>query len=187
MLMTQIPILLPTRLPTMPGKSIEWGMSQADCLAALGNPNPVDQDEYYAVLALQLNGSGSQPLNVVFMFDDDEANITPKGRPGLWRIEATLYETQNFLDEPNAEAIDALTDKFQEQYDNLVDLFIEILGEPDFDGESSDEDYPDDQAAWQIASWNRPNDGNSRLQLEFDHPDRESPLTIKVVCYKLLV
>ena len=184
MLLTKIPILLPSSLLTKPGKAIKWRMSQADCLRALGNPKLIDQSEYYLIVALQLDGYGSQPQRVNFMFDNDAVYATAKNEPGLWRIESTLHKTQNFLDEPNYEAIDALTADFQHLYDGMVASYADILGQPDFIGNLADDEYPDDQAAWQIAFWNRPNDGDSRFQVELDHPDRESPLTIKIACYR---
>ncbi len=92
------------------------------------------------------------------------------------------------LEESNYEAVDVLTIQFQHIYDGLVASYIEELrAQPDFKGSWGEEGYPDDEVAWQIAFWNRPEEGNSRLQLEFDHPDRESPLTIKLACYRLSV
>lgn len=159
-------MLLPTYL--LPDNlGLKWGISKEECLAQLGTPLIRATSNYLVVKLCLLN----EPYEIGLQF---------KTSQGLWRIEANLYISRDFWENYTNDEMDAIISEYQNYYNNLKDYCILELGPPDFSGRWGTDGYPEDQTANHITYWNNP---QGRMQIEYEHPDKEYPIIVRVACY----
>jgi hypothetical protein len=159
-------VILPTNLlPSAFG--LQWGMSKTNCLAEL-HVTPLKESPSYVRVHLPIDDGFYE---VGLQFDKQE---------GLWRIEVNLYISRSFWDNYTYEEMDRIWQEYMEHYNHVKEHCISALGPPDFSGFWGTEGYPDDQTATHLTYWDRP---SGRMQVQFEHPDKEYPMFVTVACY----
>jgi hypothetical protein len=160
-------MLLPTHiLPDALG--IDWGLPKEQCLQLL-NAIPLKQSTTCATVNLTIQES-SYKLNLLF-----------NDHNGLERIEVNLYVSRDFWDDDyTSDEMESIWTEFTDHYNYVVEHCSSVLGPPSFSGNWRMEGYPEGQAASNITYWNHP---KGRMQIELDHPDKEFPMFVRVVCY----
>lgn len=152
---------------------IQWGMSKEECLTRL-NVVITKQSTKHIVFKLLVDGN----------FYDATLRFNNSG--GLNRVELHLFLSQPFDDDNWDETTTALVLQIEAEYKNLYlklkEDYIALLGEPDFIGNWEDKEFPEDQSASFIAYWNNI---EGRIQLEYDHPDKNFPVFVNLACYPI--
>lgn len=151
--------LLPSAL------NLEWGMSKAQCLTLL-NMAPLKESLTHAAITVSVQGN------------EYEAHLQFDDRGGLNRIEIYLHVSQSFWGDAPGEEILRIEEEYKAQYNRLKEAYSWVLGPPAFSGAWGTDGYPEDEAAAQITYWDHP---EARVQLEYDHPDKEYPVFIRTV------
>jgi hypothetical protein len=146
---------------------LKWGMSKADCLELLHVPL-LKESPWYVHVRLPIY-DGSYEVGLEF---DQHKNLR--------RIEVHLYISRSFWDDYTAEEMETIEAEYLDHYNHLKEYWVSVLGPPDFSGPWGTEGYPDDQGAVHITYWDHP---EGRMQIEFDHPDKEYPMFVTAVCY----
>lgn len=147
---------------------LEWGMSKEECLAKL-DVVPKKQTPDYAIVELLIQDSSYE---IDLDFDNDEK---------LERIEIYLYVSRDFWNADwTYEEMERIHDEFEGHYDRLVEQYSSILGPPDFSSDWGVDGYPEYQGTGNLVYWNNP---AGRIQVEFDHQDKEAPVWVRLVCY----
>jgi len=138
-------------------------LEQLDAPLLKNSPNYVIvrlsiQDEFYDV-GLQFNASGD-----------------------LARIEINLFVSRDFWEEYTSDEMDAVIYQYKNNYNQLKEYCISELGLPDFSGSWEMDGYPENQTADHITFWDNT---QGRIQIEFEHPDKEYPIFVRIACYVL--
>lgn len=161
-------MLMPTSiLPDRLG--INWGMSREQCLNLL-NVTPLRQSPTYAIVRISVQGSLHE---VCLLFDEHR---------GLQRIEVDLHVSRDFWDDYYPGEMEEITTEYLEHYRQAVERCRIVLGSPDFSGQWDTQGYPEDQTAANITYWTYP---QGRSQIEFDHPDKEFPMVVRIASYPM--
>ena len=156
-------MILPVHLlPSSLG--LKWGMSKEHCLAVL-EAMPLKESDTFVTVKIQIQGS---LYDVHLLFDDSG---------GLERIRLYLYMSRSFWDEYSGEEIVRTEMEYRGHYDRLKEYYSVVLGPPNFSGAWGTAEYPEDEIAADITYWNHP---EGRMQLEYDHPDKELPVFVSV-------
>lgn len=159
-------VILPTHLqPSIFG--LTWGMSKDHCQDRL-NTTPLRETQSYIVVEVKILGKSYQ---VGLQFDKNG---------GLWRVEVNLYTSRAFWENFTYDEMDSTTAEYQAYYNQLKEYCISVLGSPEFSGFWGTDGYPENQTANHITYWDQP---EGRLQIEFEHPDKEYPMFVRVACY----
>jgi hypothetical protein len=161
-------MILPQDLaPTALG--LQWGWSKAQCLHRL-RVTASRMAAGYATVWLPVRDEPRE-LTLRFRSGDDD----------LHRIEANLYISPSFWElSLNDEDKNELQVLYLRHFERAKEQWAAILGTPRFAGTVGDPGYPKDQVAQRLAFWDQP---AGRVQIEFEHPQPEHPVSVKASCY----
>jgi hypothetical protein len=153
--------LLPEKL------GLKWGITREQALTQLGISPPNSSTAFLTVrLAVQ------EEEHDVHMLFDEHAQ--------LYRLEVDIDTSRDFWGEYSLEEFRATRLAYRDRYQRMVEICILTLGPPDFSGEWGSAGYPEDQTASLISYWSY---DSGRMQVEYDHPDKEFPIVIRMSCY----
>jgi hypothetical protein len=152
--------------------SLTWGASKKQCLEILA-VSPAAETAIMLAFDLTLQKTLHQ---VSLWFDEQQ---------GLERIEVIVYESKWFWDDSPIDELEATYKEYQIHYENLVRLHSQVLGAPDYSGRWGEEGFPEPQYSrntGELTYWNRP---EGRMQIGIGQEDRETPVFVEMVCYRV--
>ena len=156
-----------TSLQWMPSDlDLPWGTSLDECKSRYGEY--ITSSSSFQ-LSLWLPNQ-EQPIELVF---DDVYQLE--------RIQVTLAVSRDFWDNISTEEYRATATKFQQFYREKLAEYQSVLGIPDFQGDWDSPGYPDTEIASPLVYWTQ---GESRIQLEYDHQDKELPIFIRITAVR---
>lgn len=93
----------------------------------------------------------------------------------------SVKESRSFWDDPATdEEMEALYEEYAEIYRRTVERVRARWGEPDFEGDGDEEEFPHWTGAMEVAIWRR---GNLWAMVFWDHQDREIPVRVVLRAY----